>query len=51
MQPRTFLDAAERWGDLAFHAREVFRNAGGAELPPRYRTWIDQYYRRLNAER
>jgi hypothetical protein len=33
------------------HAREVFRNDGGGDVPPYYRDWIDQYYRRLNAQR
>jgi len=26
----------------------VFRSQGGANLPVRYREWIDAYYRRLN---
>ncbi len=41
-------DARDRWGDLPMHAREVFRNEGGRDMPPLYREWIDAYYRRLN---
>lgn len=41
-------DARDRWGDLPFHAREVFRNEGGRDMPPLYREWIDAYYKRLN---
>lgn len=41
-------NAADRWGDLPIHAREVFRNAGRSDLPPEYHDWIDAYYRRLN---
>lgn len=41
-------DPAERWGDLPEKARDVFRSQGGANLPVRYREWIDAYYRRLN---
>ncbi len=40
--------ARDRWGDLPEHAREVFRMQGGGDLPPRYREWIDAYYKRLN---
>ncbi len=43
-------DARDRWGDLPFHAREVFRNEGGRDMPPLYREWIDAYYRRLNKQ-
>lgn len=51
-QPRArFADPFERWGLLPMHAREIFRNQGGPDLPPEYRDWIDQYYRRLNARR
>jgi hypothetical protein len=46
--PIASAGSADRWGDLPLHAREVFREQGGAELPSRYRDWIDQYYRRLN---
>jgi hypothetical protein len=42
------VDERERWGDLPIQVREVFRNEGGADLPPQYRDWIDAYYRRLN---
>ncbi len=38
----------ERWGDLPIHVRDLFRAQGGGDLPPRYRDWIDAYYRRLN---
>lgn len=41
---------AERWGDLPVHARDVFRNEGGRDMPVRYRDWIDEYYRRMNRE-
>jgi hypothetical protein len=41
-------DDADRWGDLPVHVRDLFRAQGGADLPPRYRDWIDSYYRRLN---
>ncbi len=38
----------ERWGDLPIQVRDVFRVEGGGDLPPRYRDWIDAYYRRMN---
>ena len=38
----------EQWGNLPIHLRELFRAEGGEQLPPRYRDWIDTYYRRLN---
>lgn len=41
-------DANDRWGDLPVYARDVFRAQGGADLPVRYREWIDAYYKRLN---
>ena len=41
----------DKWGDLPVHARDVFRTEGGGDLPPRYRDWIDSYYRRLNKRR
>ena len=44
-------DPLDRWGDLPMHARDVFRSHGGGELPPYYRDWIEQYYRRLNTQR
>jgi len=28
--------------------RDLFRMEGGGDLPPRYRDWIDAYYRRLD---
>jgi hypothetical protein len=31
--------------------RELFRAQGGDDLPPRYRDWIDAYYRRLSGRR
>lgn len=43
-------DGRDRWGDLPFHAREVFRNEGGRDMPPLYREWIDAYYKRLNRQ-
>lgn len=42
------VDDRDRWGDLPTHAREVFRNEGGRDMPPVYREWIDAYYKRLN---
>lgn len=44
----TSNDARDRWGELPMHAREVFRNEGGRDMPPLYREWIDAYYKRLN---
>ena len=41
-------EGRDRWGDLPLHARDVFRNEGGRDMPPLYRDWIDAYYRRLN---
>jgi len=38
----------DSWGDLPVRVRELFRAQGGGDLPPRYRDWIDSYYRRLN---
>ncbi|MBL8863753.1 MAG: hypothetical protein JNK02_17320 [Planctomycetes bacterium] len=46
--PAGARDGRDRWGDLPVHAREVFRNEGGRDMPPLYRDWIDAYYRRLN---
>ena len=40
-------DASGRWGDLPVQLREVFRAQGADDLPPKYRDWIDGYYRRL----
>jgi translation initiation factor IF-2 len=48
--PSASSDARDRWGDLPFHAREVFRNEGGRDMPPLYREWIDAYYKRLNKQ-
>jgi hypothetical protein len=42
------VDDRERWGDLPIQVRDVFRVEGGGDLPPRYREWIDAYYRRMN---
>lgn len=41
----------DRWGDLPIHVRDLFRAQGNGDLPPRYREWIDAYYRRLNRAR
>lgn len=38
----------DRWGELPVHVRDVFRTRDTGDLPPRYRDWIDAYYRRLN---
>ena len=40
--------ASDRWGDLPVHVQDVFRGEDAEEMPPRYREWIDAYYRRLN---
>jgi len=45
------VDANDRWGDLPVYARDLFRAQGGADLPVRYREWIDAYYKRLNRPR
>jgi hypothetical protein len=39
---------SDRWGDLPVHVQDVFRGEDSEEMPPRYREWIDAYYRRLN---
>jgi len=39
---------AEEWGDLPVHLRKVFRNGVSEDVPPRYRDWVDSYYKRLN---
>lgn len=49
--PSSPSDARDRWGDLPVHARDVFRNEGGRDMPVQYREWIDAYYRRLNQKR
>ena len=43
------VDDREAWGELPIHVRDVFRAEGGPSMPPRYRDWIDAYYKRLNA--
>ncbi|MDZ4773232.1 MAG: hypothetical protein SGI72_08880 [Planctomycetota bacterium] len=48
--PSTPNAARDRWGDLPVHARDVFRNEGGRDMPVEYRDWIDEYYRRLNKQ-
>lgn len=45
---RPVAGGSEDWGNLPVHVRELFRAEGGRDLPPRYRDWIDSYYRRLN---
>ena len=47
-RPRHPADERDRWGDLPVQVRELFRAQGGYDLPPRYRDWIEAYYRRLN---
>lgn len=49
--PNAPSDGKDRWGDLPVHARDVFRNEGGRDMPVQYRDWIDAYYRRLNQKR
>lgn len=39
--------SAGRWGDLPVQVRELFRNPDTDRLPPRYRRWIEDYYRRV----
>ncbi len=39
---------AEEWGDLPVHLRKVFQNGVSEDVPPRYRDWVDSYYKRLN---
>jgi hypothetical protein len=46
----TTSDTRDRWGDLPVHARDVFRNEGGRDMPTQYRDWIDEYYKRLNKQ-
>ena len=41
------LHAGERWGDLPVHLQDIFRTEGDRHMPPRYRDWIDAYYRKL----
>ncbi|MCC7172169.1 MAG: hypothetical protein IT459_17115 [Planctomycetes bacterium] len=48
---RSSVDERERWGELPQHARDVFVTEGDDDLPPRYRAWIDEYYRRMNRSR
>ncbi len=38
----------EEWGDLPVHLRKVFQNGVSDDVPPRYRDWVDAYYKRLN---
>ena len=38
----------EEWGDLPVHLRKVFQNGVSEDVPPRYRDWVDSYYKRLN---
>jgi len=46
--PLMAVDGKGQWGNLPVHVRDLFRAEGGRDLPPRYRDWIDSYYRRLN---
>lgn len=36
-----------QWGDLPIHLRKVFQNGVSDDVPPRYRDWVDAYYKRL----
>lgn len=38
----------EEWGDLPVHLRKTFQNGVSDDVPPRYRDWVDSYYKRLN---
>ena len=44
------LPGRESWGNLPIHVRDIFRADGSADMPARYRSWIDSYYRKLNRE-
>ena len=46
--PLMVVNGKDQWGNLPVHLRDLFRAEGGTDLPPRYRDWIDSYYRRLN---
>ncbi len=46
--PLLVQNGGDQWGNLPVHLRDLFRAEGGQDLPPRYRGWIDSYYRRLN---
>ncbi|HJM56722.1 MAG TPA: hypothetical protein QF446_05295 [Planctomycetota bacterium] len=46
--PLMAVNGKDQWGNLPVHLRDLFRAEGGTDLPPRYRDWIDSYYRRLN---
>jgi len=46
--PLLAVNGKDQWGNLPVHLRDLFRAEGGTDLPPRYRDWIDSYYRRLN---
>jgi hypothetical protein len=45
--PQAGATAADKWGDLPVHVRDVFRAQGGGDMPAQYRDWIDAYYRRM----
>jgi hypothetical protein len=49
-QQQGVLPGSGTWGNLPLHMRDIFRSEGGADMPARYRDWIDNYYRRLNKE-
>lgn len=38
---------AARWGDLPEHAQRAFSNENTADLPMRYRRWIQDFYLRM----
>lgn len=46
--PQAGPTAADKWGDLPLHVRDVFRAQGGGDMPAQYRDWIDAYYRRMS---
>ncbi len=48
--PVQVLPGRESWGNLPIHVRDIFRADGSADMPARYRSWIDSYYRKLNRE-
>lgn len=48
--PQSVLPGRESWGNLPIHVRDIFRADGSADMPARYRSWIDSYYRKLNRE-
>jgi len=38
------------WGELPPRAQEVFTNRASDDMPPKYRDWIDSYYKRVSQQ-